>query len=365
MSVETLIYAYLAICSSMIVFNIVCIYVFYRKDMNLKKRSRHFEEEVRKEIELENVRDEHKAYLMKKLIKVNYLMAFDEMLEAMIQEEEKKTKQYIESLSSVFIYLTEEYHKKNQLQAAYFPYLINKYHLFRNQHHEVVADVLLELVKEENLYCRENALQALYSIGNSAEIIKALKIINSNTYYHNQKLITDGLLEFAGDHHELADKLWPLIDRFRIDLRLAILNYFRFHSGEYKEKMLALMLEQNQDPEVVYSCIRYFGKYHYELAYPYLLEYAKNKDEKYWEKIAITCSALAIYPKEETIEILKEKLCSRNWYVRSNASKSLELLGLTYVDLIDIFEGKDRYAAEILRYRFDQKKMIEKEKNRV
>ena len=37
-----------------------------------------------------------------------------------------------------------------------------------------------------------------------------------------------------------------------------------------------------------------------------------------------------------------------------------EDLGLGYVELIDIFEGGDRYASEILRYCMDMKKAREK-----
>ena len=39
MKVEILIYAYLAVCAAMIIFNIVCIFVFRKKDKNIEKRS--------------------------------------------------------------------------------------------------------------------------------------------------------------------------------------------------------------------------------------------------------------------------------------------------------------------------------------
>ena len=46
MNVETLIFAYLAICVSMILFNIACIFVFEAKDRQLQKRSRKMEHAV-------------------------------------------------------------------------------------------------------------------------------------------------------------------------------------------------------------------------------------------------------------------------------------------------------------------------------
>ena len=113
--------------------------------------------------------------------------------------------------------------------------------------------------------------------------------------------------------------------------------------------------------EVAYSCIRYFGKYHYEPAFSYLIAFAEHSEESRWEYTAIAASALGNYPGKRTEEALKSLLSSRNWYIRYNASESVEKLGLDYTDLIDIFEGEDRYAREIMRYRLDEKKMKERE----
>ena len=59
--------------------------------------------------------------------------------------------------------------------------------------------------------------------------------------------------------------------------------------------------------------------------------------------------------------MLKKKLSSRNWYVRYNAAQALDMLGMEYADLIDVVQGEDRYASEIMRYHFDRKKLNERE----
>ena len=51
MNVETLIYAYLAICSSMIVFNCVCVLAFRRRNRVLEKRSSHLEKKILEQIQ--------------------------------------------------------------------------------------------------------------------------------------------------------------------------------------------------------------------------------------------------------------------------------------------------------------------------
>ena len=368
MKIETLIYAYLAICAAMIVFNLVCIFIFRRREKKITKRSKDFTERITNQINSCESDPEaepdasFRKYLAKKLRHVNHLMAFDEALDALYAENPEVIKRFLESLTPVFIYLTLEYRKKNALKAAYFPYMIKKYGVFRGKNIAVISDIMLDLVKEPSLYCRENALQVLYSIGNSEGVLSALAILDSGTRYHHHKLITDGLLNFAGDSEKLGELLWQKLSDFSVPMRVAILNYFRFSSSRHCAAMLRLMTEPQQNDEVCYSCIRYFGKYPYEPAFPYLLDYVGNEDSENWEYAAIAASALALYPSKKTEELLIEKLSSPNWYVRFNAAKSLELLGLDYTQLIDVFEGEDRYAGEMMRYRFDRKKLREEEK---
>ena len=69
-----------------------------------------------------------------------------------------------------------------------------------------------------------------------------------------------------------------------------------------------------------------------------------------------------VFPSKQSKKTLKKNLGNRNWYIRYNSSASLEKLGMTYLDLIDIIEGSDRYASEILRYRFDIRNVIEEER---
>jgi hypothetical protein len=173
-------------------------------------------------------------------------------------------------------------------------------------------------------------------------------------------MIADGLLSFGGERELLDKKLWQSFDEFTISIKLPILDYFRFSSDAHKEKMLRIMNNADENQELRFSAIRYFAKYNYRPALEQLLNFA-TEDSPIWEYKAIAATALGNYPSENTEKILKDLLCDKNWYVRYNASESLERLGVKYEEMIDIFEGGDRYAAEMLRYRFDRKKLKEKE----
>ena len=361
MKAEVLIYVYLAVCVAMIGFNIACIFVFRLKDKRLEHYSSRFIKIVCHAIEDRTVTDDHCKYLSQKLKKINNLMAFDKTLEELFAQDPEKIKEYIRQLSSVFTYLTLEYKKKNEIQAAYFPYFIHKYKVFHGQPIGIVMDIMLELVHSPSLYVRENALQAIYSSGSVEHTINALWILNGSSYYHHPKMITDGLLNFSGDTKQLGERLWDHFDRFSNRMQRVIVDYFRFSSPDHQERILELLNSQCVDDETAYSCIRYLGKYAYPPAYPVLTDIVEKYQHDQWIYTAITASALTNYPGDRTVAILKELLHSPNWYVRFNASQSLMALRLYYTDMIDVFEGRDRYASEIMRYRFDQKNMKEKE----
>ena len=360
MKVEILIYSYLAICTAMIIFNIVCIFVFRKKDKDIERRSIDFKDGILKQIESETIDKKHTDFLCKKLKKINHMMAFDETLEKLYEQMPREVERYISDISSVFVYLTFKYSEKDKIQAAYFPYIIKKYNVFKGVRVDVVVNLLTELVKNTNLYCRENALQALYSIGDADSVINALKILDKRGNFHHTKMIADGLLSYSGDRQVFDEKLWENYSKFSDALKIAVLDYFRFSSGNHAEKMLGIMENEKEDRELRFSAIRYFAKYRYEPALPCLYDFAGTESYS-WEYKAIAATALGNYPSLQTEEMLKDLLCDKNWYVRYNASGSLEMLGVSYEQMIDIFEGHDRYASEMLRYRFDRKKLKEKE----
>ena len=50
-----------------------------------------------------------------------------------------------------------------------------------------------------------------------------------------------------------------------------------------------------------------------------------------------------------------------NWYIRFNASKTLESFHLTYQELGDVMDGRDRYAREILQYQMEVQRAKEEQ----
>lgn len=360
MNVEVMIYIYLAVCVAMIVFNIVNAFVLKRKDKRTVRVSENFRHKVEEQLELvkngESCDAKHKHYIARKLKRVGNMMAFDKMLESAYLNNADTVKKYLCELDSVFIFLCMHYSGKDRIEAAYFPYIVKKYRLIEFRPLPTVIESMLSLLDEPSIYCRENAMQALYSCGESEIVVKALQKVDKAELFYHGKIISDGLLNFAGDKNELIDQMIEKFDSFSVNMKVNLLNYIRFATSGYCEFMYSLLCDDKQDDEIRYSCIRYLGKYYYEKAYDKIYSLAENLKEERWQYSAIASTALAIYSGEKTVALLKRNLYSFNWYIRFNSAESLKRLGVKYTELIDILEGNDRYAAEIVRYRIQYKK---------
>ncbi|MGI5959145.1 MAG: HEAT repeat domain-containing protein [Massiliimalia sp.] len=243
------------------------------------------------------------------------------------------------------------------MQAAYFTYFLSCYGIHKRMPIDSLQELLLDYVRKDNLYCRLNALGALYRFASVECIVKAVKLQDDGRVFVHEKILTEGLLTFSGDYHQLIDQLWKRIDTFSPHTQLAISNYIRFKTGDYCEEMFAVMQNEHAEKEMRISAIRYFGKYHYQPAMEPLLKFLENKDLTQWEFATVAASSLAKYQGEKVVSALKEALHSGNWYIRYSAAQSLEEHHVDYSELIDIVAGNDRYAREMITYRLESRKL--------
>lgn len=354
MRVEVMLYVYLFVCAAMIVFNIVTAILFRLGERKTEKVSRNLQYRVLVQLQKaennEPIDKKHKIYLGRKLRKVGNMTAFDKMLEAEYMNHPREIQNYLRGLDAVFVSLMAYYTNRDRIEAAYFPYIIKKYRVIAYRSFPSLEGALLELLHEPSIYCRENAMQALYTTGNVDCILNAVKIIDRSNLFFHSKLLSDGLLNFAGSSNALGAKIVGSFFGFSEEMQVTLLDYLRFSGGEYREFAFSLLKNEGLNDEIRYAAIRYLGKYRLDDAYSLLCRLAAENSEYKWQYAAIASSALSLYPDENTIRILSRNLYSRNWYVRLNSALSLKNLGITYSDLTDVIDGNDRYASEIIRY---------------
>ena len=362
MRIETMIYIYGAICVSMILFNIVYNLLLKSSEPRLERRCRKIRRQVEPQLKAAGegrpVEQRHLGYLRRRLCRVKGLIAFDRVLNALCGEGESESgKMYLSQIQPVILYLAVVYLKRDSMQAGYFSYFLSQYAAKRQLPMDSLQDILLDYVRKDNLYCRVNGLKALFALGNTEHILAALKLQDDGEVFLHEKILTEGLLSFTGNHDALIESLWENFDSFSVHTQLAILNYIRFQTGGYEKEMFDVMEDGRRDKELRLAAIRYFGRYAYEPALEPLLSFAVDQDPAHWEYATVSASALARYPGQRVIDTLKRALHSSNWYVRYSASQSLEAHQVDYSDMIDVIAGNDRYVREMMSYRMESRKL--------
>ena len=234
----------------------------------------------------------HKNYLRRQLDKTGGITAFDKALEIIYESEPEATEQYLVDTFSVFEYLTHRYISKDTLKIAYFPYLLHKYNILKHHESERLVDALLTLMRSVNVYCRENTIKAIYSMQKPDVAVQALKALDTNLSFHHPKLVCDGLMDYKGDKEVLKEKLFCAFDDFSTQMRVNIVNYFRFGNVRCDEEMLKMLMDEKENHEIRFSAIRYFEKFPNEKARAILQNLAENLEDRIWEYQAIATSAL-------------------------------------------------------------------------
>lgn len=352
-NVELLIYSYMALCLCILLYNI--IFIGYSKTE--KKRSFRRFNKWKNIIELQFNKDNittdktHELLLQKKLLRINQLYAYDEALQELLKSNHDKTKEYIANNLNTSVYLAKKYLDKDSIKKGYLAYMLSKYLVFDSSINQRIGEIIIDYTLDKSIYCRENALRAIYSIGNVEDVLSAYRLMNKNSIFHNIKLVADGLLLFNGDRIKLCNALWDSFYEFNISYQLAFINFIKNVSGDFCDKFFAVLQSDNISQEVKFAIIRYYRKYSYEPARNYLYNCIKFQSELDFTFSALAASALENYPSDETIRVLKSALTSNNWYTRNNASNSLQKLGVDYIDLLDVYSGNDRYAREMMEYK--------------
>lgn len=358
MGSEVLLYGYGAVCFSMLVFNIVNSMVLKKQEMRLERRSRALAAQVEIQLELirqgKAVEQKHIRYLYRKLRWVKNLVAFDHALETCLETGQSPADlEYKRQIQPVFLQLATVYLGRDTMQSAYYAYFLSKNQAQRHMEADALEKILVQYMRKQNLYCRVNALDALCGFGTEESVVEALTVLNQEGGFIHEKILTDGLLAFGGDHDRLMGLLWDKFERFSGKMQMVILNYIRYKSGGYCDRMFRIMMDPGRDKEQRLLAIRYFGRYVYEPARDPLLLFASDQNPLNWEYAAISVTSLARYTGEKVMDALIGAVHSSNWYVRYNAAVSLESREGYGWDFMEAAGGNDRYAREMLMYRLE------------
>lgn len=366
---EILLYGYGLVCLSMLGFNLFYGLYLRSDDHRLEIRAGQIRRQVTEQLrDLERnasggsprtVQASHLAWMRRHLSRVNYLLAFDHLLDE-LDSQSPAYQSYMRQMQPVLLYLATVYWKRESTQAAYFCYFLARHKFRRHLELDQFQQIILSYLHKDSLYCTINAWKALCSFGSPSVVVAALReLCDGDESLLHEKVITEALLTYTGDTEELIKTLWAHLEQFSIPIQRAVLNYIRFQSGDCGAPMLEILRDERRDKELRLAAIRYFGRYPHPQARPILLRFLEDRDPTHWEFSAVSASSLAGYDGQDVVDALLRAMNSSNWYIRSNAAASLEAHGLTYEEMLQVFQGDDRYAREMLAYRLRAKQLEE------
>jgi hypothetical protein len=268
----------------------------------------------------------------------------------------------IEYTASTITSLTNAYRKKDEILQTYYAAFLRKYGYLRYSAPPMLIANMKDLVEDGGVFACEHVLQAVYTSKDEKLVFDILKVLDKKETFVHPKMVSDGLLAFQGNAEALQALLLEHRKEFSIDMQVNILTYLRFASGAHCEKIFDILDNRKENDEIRFACMRYFGKHRYEKAFRLLADFAKNERSERIEYSIVALTALRNYPSKKTFEILQNKIHSPHWFVRYNAAESLEVLGIRYEELVEVFDGEDRFAREMLQYQFDQRYAENKER---
>ena len=347
---ENILYLYLIVFISILFFDVFCI--FYRK-ANERKMTK-TENKIKNLIDNENIQNlsiKHINKLKSKLKRTNYLISFTNVIERMDNEKREK---YLKNLKSLFLYLTPYYEKKEIILQTYYVHFLRNYSFIYSDNNNIIIKYLKDSTISNSIYLRENALKALYNIGNISYIKEVFSNMNYLNINHHHKLITDGLLTFNKDINSLSKMLLEELKNYNENFKIACINYFSYKKIECQNDLYNLLKKDNEPKEVKIACIRYFTNVKYKEVVPILYDYL-NDIENNWEYAVVAARALGTYESEDTIKVLTDALQSHNWYVRNNAAESL--IKISKKENLNklLNKLKDKYAIDALKYQLQIK----------
>lgn len=348
---EDVVYIYIGVCSCMLLFNILLIFIRKSEDRVSNIHIRYFTKMIE-----ENEKNPEKI-LYRRLRRVGQFRAFHAAITALMEKDRKKVEKFLQNCKPVFIRLSQVYSLKDDMYKAYFAYVMSLYKICGEADNNAVIEMMRKLIHSKSAYCRENALKALYSFGNEKNVYYALKEMNDNDIFHHSKLITDGMITFCGDHQLLASMLWDNLSEFGVEYQTSFIQYIRVVSGSYRTKFYQLLLKPGTDKEVKIVLVRYFAKYHYRPVKELLFQYLKAATNFDWELAAVSATVLRDYNGQDVIEVLMEALSHANWYIRYNAAESLQYKNVSFQELSSIYNGNNRYAREMLEFQRQKNKI--------
>lgn len=346
--VRAVIFFYIFICVVLLLFNLLYIFRSGSVKRQRQRKIQHWEKYLDSFAEGNPIWDS--GELFRRLKNVQELMTFYTAIESWEQAQPGAASSFFQEHHSVILELAREYGEKDAMEQAFFAYVIAAFHPAIGERRSPLLEYLLNYLDNSTVYSRENILNALYALGSIQAVEHAFLFMSQRGWYHDPRLLADGLNRFQGEKESLANRLWSCRGQMAECFQVGTIRFADNLKGDsFAEAFLRALETETLPTETRFTLVRYFRRHAVPYAEPVLLQLLKVESEGKRELAIAAAAALSSYPDETARQALKEALHSPNWYVRQNAARSLKALGVTWEES-GLGSSTDRYAAEMLEY---------------
>lgn len=349
--VRAVIFFYIFICVVLLLFNLLYIFRSGSVKRRQKQRIQRWETYLDSFLEGSPVWDS--GELLRRLKDTEELTAFFTAMESRKDMQPEEAVRFFQENRPLILELAGVYQKKDAMEQAFFAYVIASFYPPVGDKGDPLAEQLLSYLDGSTVYSRENVLNALSALGSAQSVEHAFILMSQRGWYHDPRLLSDGLTRFQGDQDALANRLWKNRRQLSECFQVGLIRFADTLSGDSFAENFLKALETEQFPaETRFALVRYFRRHPIPYAKPVLLQLLKGDSEGKRDLSIAAAASLAAYPDGETRQALKDALHSQNWYVRQNAARSLKTMGVTWEE-VRTGSGGDRYAADMLEYIFE------------
>ena len=322
---------YMGGCLSLMIYNAAVI--FHKKSSNkaMQRSTNKWIVAIFRELNASSsmitLSPKHQKRLARSLRHVEKLIAFSSALNFFkLKHGTDFYEKYMSMLvqSGVFHALAIAYKEKKNEERAYFAHFVSQHPRVAKTTKgicESIIDTMVSYIEASDIYCRVNVLKALCMVGDLHGITSVLQFFSDKSNFIHHKLLAEDLFNFTGDKGVLAQHLWGKYKEWNNNIMLGVITFISMFSNKFEDAFLPVLQDPSVHVEIRLAIIRYYKKYSFNMAQPILIEYL-NQTENY-DFAAEAASALGAYPGHSTTVALISALQSDNWYVQYNATSSL------------------------------------------
>lgn len=250
----------------------------------------------------------------------------------------------------------DHYAKKEKTAKAYYAYMLTRFS-YENKPSDNDYSNVLTFLDSDCFYVFSNTMDAIYAFKDPYILVAAIKKVDERDGYYHSKLLTDGLLSFDCCLSTLRSLILKEFYDYQPSTQVSLLNYFRLKDIDVAAFALEILEERKVNEEVIYAAMRYFVRHPDEESKVIFMNVLKN-EESFWVEQLLAIQGLKHYDELPIRRVIKTKVTSKNWDIRSNAISYLHQYGLNWDEISEVLTFKDKFTSERLYYYYEEDEEI-------